>query len=119
MDEKNQARPDARDKAARPSAPQIIEGPSATTDPENSRSGNAAYVIFGVGVAVLVLLALSLSSCATSLAQFGLSRVDWDSPSYQIDLGDPTDELPFGLDGLGGGAGDLTDGLPQQDLTRA
>ncbi|MBM6774045.1 hypothetical protein [Olsenella profusa] len=107
MDEKNDGRDEMQ---TRPDPPQIIEGPSATTDPENARSGNAAYVIFGVAVAVLVLLALSLSSCATSLTQFGLSQVDWDALGNGItwdlewqDLGSPNG-LPYDLDGFGGAA---------------
>ena len=120
MDEKNDVRADGATSAegtTRPDAPSVIEGPSATTDPDNSRSGNAAYVIFGVAVAALVLLALSLSSCASSLAQFGLSHVDWDSSDYHIDWGD-RDELTYGLDGHGDAA-DIVEELLDQELTRA
>lgn len=110
MDEKSDARADGATSAggtARPGAPHVIEGPSATTDPDNSRSGSAAYVIFGVAVAVLVLLALSLSSCASSLAQLGLSRVGWGSSDHYVEWDGHDD------------ATDAVEGLLDQDLTRA
>lgn len=47
----------------------IIEGPSATNSPDNSNSGNGAYVIFAVAVAVVVLLASSLGSCVAGIAE--------------------------------------------------
>lgn len=121
MDEKNDAREYGATSAegtARPDAPRVIEGPSATTDPDNSHSGNAAYVIFGVAVAALVLLALSLSSCANSLAQLGLSHVGWGSSDYYVEWDGHGDELPYGLDGHGD-ATDVVENLLDQDLTHA
>lgn len=50
-----------------PAQTPIIESASGTTDPENSHSGGAAYVIFGLAVVLLVLLCLGISSCTSTL----------------------------------------------------
>ncbi|MDM8271734.1 hypothetical protein [Thermophilibacter provencensis] len=47
----------------------VIESASATTSPDNSNSGHAAYVIFGCGIALLVILTLGLSSCVSTVSK--------------------------------------------------
>lgn len=51
----------------------LIEGPSATNSPDNSNSGAAAYVIFGVALAIVVLLLGSVVSCTSGVIQLALS----------------------------------------------
>lgn len=58
-----------------PQGEPIIESASATTSPDNARSGHAAYVIFGVAVALLLALCAGLSSCATSISDVALRNV--------------------------------------------
>lgn len=80
----------------------VIESASATTSPENSDSGPAAYVIFGIVVALLALLSFSLSSCSSALSAATTVSVtddwgvrdyyDWDYDDYTEEQ-DPYHEL--------------------------
>ena len=78
----------------------VIESASGTTDPENSRSGGAAYVIFGLAVALLVVLCLGVSSCTSALGTLvsaGLDDTDgydeYDLYDYYDDHHDPYEDL--------------------------
>ena len=51
----------------RPAVPPVIESASATTSPDNERSGPFAYILTAVVVAVLALLVMGFSGCVTSL----------------------------------------------------
>lgn len=80
----------------------VIESASATTSPENSDSGPAAYVILGIVVALLALLSFSLSSCSSALSAattvgvtdgWGMQEYhDWDYDDYTEEQ-DPYYEL--------------------------
>lgn len=73
----------------------VIESASATTSPENSDSGPAAYVIFGIVVALLALLSFSLSSCSSALSAATTVSVtdDWGVRDYyDWDYDDYTEE---------------------------
>lgn len=73
----------------------VIESASATTSPENSDSGPAAYVIFGIVVALLALLSFSLSSCSSALSAATMVSVtdDWGVRDYyDWDYDDYTEE---------------------------
>ena len=76
----------------------LIEGPSATNSPDNSDSGNAAYVIFAFAVAVVVLLASSLGSCVAGIARLATSGCGYYADAYgptfdDEDLHDMLEEL--------------------------
>lgn len=51
----------------------VVESASATTSPDNSNSGPAAYVIFGCGIALIALLTLGLSSCVSAVSKLVVS----------------------------------------------
>lgn len=72
----------------------LIEGPSATNSPDNANSGPAAYVIFGVAVALVVLLATSVTGCVAGVAQLAVSDFGYYSDSLgEKDIHDMLDEL--------------------------
>lgn len=48
-----------------PAAETVIETASATTSRDNANSGNAAYVIFGVALALIVLVTMAVSTCSS------------------------------------------------------
>ena len=79
----------------------VIESASATTSPDNARSGNAAYIVFVVVAAVLLVLVSGISSCASAL-----SDAAWQSSSgyghgwVEYDYRDDDDWLDL-LDELG------------------
>lgn len=58
----------------------IIESASATTDPNNSKSGSGAYVVFLVVACLLLALVSSLSSCVG-----GLVNVAWETAEHKVD----------------------------------
>ena len=80
----------------------VIESASATTSRDNANSGNAAYVMFGVVVAVLFLLLFGVSSCTSALGDAtarglgdAVSGWEWE---YRLEWGDE----PRGNDGMDG-----------------
>ncbi len=72
-----------------------FETASATTDPDNSKSGPFAYIVTGIAVAVILILAAVSSSCA-SLFAAGMASQGKSSGGYT--LNDPTGEFPFNSD---------------------
>lgn len=60
--------------------PPVIESASATTSPDNARSGPVAYVVTALVVGLLALFTLSLSSCVSAVGQIattsGYARPD-------------------------------------------
>lgn len=60
--------------------PPVIESASATTSPDNARSGPVAYVVTALVVGLLALFTLSLSSCVSAVGQiattWGYARPD-------------------------------------------
>lgn len=68
-----------------PEASPVIETPGGTTSPDNSRSGAAAYVIFGVSVGILLALVLMLSSCMSTLSDVALRRAERSGDAWSYD----------------------------------
>lgn len=68
-------------EGAEPAEP-VIESASATTSPENARSGNGAYVIFAVVAVLLIALVSALSSCAGILSDAAWRSVGARSWGY-------------------------------------
>ena len=58
-----------------PLAQPVIESASATTSPDNSSSGPAAYVIFAVGVAVLGLVLSAILGFFSVLVPYAISGI--------------------------------------------
>jgi len=58
-----------------PLAQPVIESASATTSPDNSSSGPAAYVIFAVGVAVLGLVLSAILGFFSVLVPYAISEI--------------------------------------------
>jgi hypothetical protein len=60
--------------------PPVIESASATTSPDNARSGPVAYVVTALVVGLLALFTLNLSSCVSAVGQiattWGYARPD-------------------------------------------
>ena len=68
-----------------PEASPVIETPGGTTNPDNSRSGGAAYVIFGVSVGIILALVLMLSSCMSTLSDVALRRAERSGDAWGYD----------------------------------
>lgn len=66
-------------------APDVVESASATTSPDNERSGAGAYLIFALGVGLLVLLVTGLTSCASSLTRVASVALEEDASVYYHD----------------------------------
>lgn len=88
----------------------VIEGPSATTDPDNANSGPGAYLLFALAIALLVALYLGLASCVDSLGAIAANtyrddyttqqweyeeQLDQDWPDQETYDGDSLDEPDF------------------------
>ena len=54
----------------------IVESASATTDPDNSKSGATAYVVFLVVACLLLAFVSSLSSCVNGFADLAMDTAD-------------------------------------------
>lgn len=79
-----------------------IETASATTSPENSDSGNGAYVLVAVVLLVLLLLSSSVASCTSQLVEGYLPYSDGYPEAQPLE---PDDGYGLG-DGYGDGLGD-------------
>lgn len=72
----------------------VIESASATTSPDNSNSGSAAYVIFGVAVALVALIAIGFSGCVSALGRLALDNHSYGyGHNYDYDGQDIDDQL--------------------------
>lgn len=81
----------------------VIETASATTDPDNARSGPGAYVAFAIAAALVALFVLGLSSCVAAVGDFVASDIgrsecvhedylpweDEEPPTLSLDEGEP------------------------------
>ena len=72
--------------------PRVIEGPSATTDPDNANSGPIAYVLFGLAIGVLALMLMSLTSCVDALGTLVANHSEGISSSVPHDTHDEWDD---------------------------
>lgn len=98
---------DKRARADEVQPGQTIETASATTSPDNTASGNGAYVLVATVLLALLLLSSSVASCAGRLAEEYLLYSDGCPEERLLVPGDGYDGVP-GY-GLGGGNG-LDDG---------
>lgn len=90
----------AADKGTEP----VIESASATTDPENANSGNAAYVVFAVVAALMLVLVTGLSSCTRALSDVAWANADgsdwaWVGYAPELEVDTWLDELGESRDG--------------------
>lgn len=81
----------------------VVETASATTDPDNARSGPGAYVAFALAAALVALFVFGLSSCVAALGDFVASDIgrservnadylpweDEEPPILSLDEGEP------------------------------
>ena len=85
-----------------------IETASATTSPDNPKSGKAAYVIVAIALVALVFLSSSITSCASQVIGYAIMSQE----DYGYGLGDELDDfgdIGDGLDGLGNDLEDYGD----------
>ncbi len=77
--------------------PPVIESASATTSPDNARSGPLAYVVTALIVGLLALFTLSFSSCMSAVGQIATSWECVHPDDYGYDYydyyGDDANEL--------------------------
>ena len=78
-----------------------VEGPSATSSPDNQDSGPFAYVLVAVVLALLVFVPASMGSCVRSVGRAGLAWRDYAGAEPVVDeTGRPLGaDRPPGLDG--------------------
>ncbi len=105
---------DKRARADEVQPGQTIETASATTSPDNTASGNGAYVLVATVLLALLLLSSSVASCAGRLAEEYLLYSDGCPEERLLVPGDGYDGVPgYGLDD---GDGDGYDGVPGYGL---
>jgi len=105
---------DKRARADEVQPGQTIETASATTSPDNTASGNGAYVLVAAVLLALLLLSSSVASCTGRLAEEYLLYSDGCPEERLLVPGDGYDGVPgYGLgdgdgldDGYGLGGGD-------------
>lgn len=92
--------------------PHVIETASATTDPDNARSGSFAYIIAGVAIAASLLLGLGMRGCVSVAADLiGESQhTGTGQPHYLEEYFDNEDNNDWFDDNGGIGGDSLTDG---------
>lgn len=84
-----------------PQAPRVIETPSATTSPDNSKSGSAAYLIAVVSLVVCGLLGTALGSC-TKLVGAAVGQAIAEDPGWYEEFEDDVaPSLPDDWEGEG------------------
>lgn len=93
----------------RPTTP-TIESPSGTTDPDNSNSGPAAYVIFAVAIGLLVLLLLGVSSCVGAIGSIVSAHAGEPSGAVSTEMPRDWDPLEDDLFDGNGERGRIDDG---------
>lgn len=93
----------------------VIESASATTSPDNARSGPTAYVIFAVAVGVLVALVAGLISCAGTVSDVAARSLERGGLGYSQGYGYGWDVYELYPDSSDDPLSELLDGL---DLTR-
>lgn len=93
----------------RPTTP-TIESPSGTTDPDNSNSGPAAYVIFAVAIGLLVLLLLGVSSCVSAIGSIVSAHAGEPSGAVSTEMPRDWDPLEDDLFDGNGERGRIDDG---------
>ena len=84
MDDARDAEKNAQpaDAPAQAPADPVIESASATTSPDNARSGGAAYVVFAIVAALLLVVVSGLSSCTGAVADLAWRNTDGRSRSF-------------------------------------
>lgn len=95
--------------------PAIIETASATTDPDNANSGNAAYAIAAIVVVVLLVIGSSLGSFLSTALSYlasndGYYEQEWDyygEPKGQDLDGEMIDTWSQNSGSLGGSSQDV------------
>lgn len=99
---------DKRARAGEVQPGQTIETASATTSPDNTASGNGAYILVAAVLLALLLLSSSVASCTGRLAEEYLLYSDGCPEERLLVPGDGYDGVPgYGLgDGDGYGPGD-------------
>ncbi|HIZ17744.1 MAG TPA: hypothetical protein IAA22_01340 [Candidatus Olsenella stercoravium] len=93
----------------RPTTP-TIESPSGTTDPDNSNSGPAAYVIFTLAAGLLVLLLLGVSSCVGAIGSIVSAHAGEPSGAVSTEMPRDWDPLEDDLFDGNGERGRIDDG---------
>ncbi len=73
--------------------PSIIETASATTDPDNSNSGPAAYVLFGVVAVLMLLLVLLVTGIIGSLGTYVSTDIALNNSPIDVESLPDIDEL--------------------------
>ncbi|MGN0055745.1 MAG: hypothetical protein ACI360_04880 [Atopobiaceae bacterium] len=97
---------------------QVIESASATTSPDNAHSGNTAYIITVVALAVVIALGMGLSGCISSLSTTALKHAlsDYEGQSQQGLGSSGSSQYGYGYGyGNGSSSGSTSGSLSVQD----